>query len=74
MNAEPTSTPVATAESDGPFIPAPTGRTACVIGSGFGGLALNTLLKTVALDSNAVQRHRATVLDCLLKRRKGPPR
>ena len=28
-------------------------------------VALNTLLRTVALDSNAVQRHRATVLDCL---------
>ena len=28
-------------------------------------VALNTLLRTVSLDSNAVQRHRATVLDCL---------
>ena len=28
-------------------------------------VALNTLLRTVALDSVAVQRHRATVLDCL---------
>lgn len=28
-------------------------------------VALNTLLKTIALDSNAVQRHRATVLECL---------
>ena len=28
-------------------------------------VALNTLLKTVALDSNAVQRHRTTVLECL---------
>ena len=28
-------------------------------------VALNTLLKTVALDNQAVQRHRATILDCL---------
>ena len=28
-------------------------------------VALNTLLKTVAMDSQAVQRHRATVLECL---------
>jgi AP-1 complex subunit gamma-1 len=28
-------------------------------------VALNTLLRTVDFDSNAVQRHRATVLDCL---------
>ena len=28
-------------------------------------VALNTLLKTVTLDSQAVQRHRATILDCL---------
>jgi len=28
-------------------------------------VALNTLLKTVALDSQAVQRHRATILECL---------
>ncbi|TRY75880.1 hypothetical protein TCAL_13007 [Tigriopus californicus] len=28
-------------------------------------VALNTLLKTVNIDANAVQRHRATVLDCL---------
>lgn len=28
-------------------------------------VALNTLLKTVSLDSQAVQRHRATILDCL---------
>ncbi len=28
-------------------------------------VALNTLLKTVALDMQAVQRHRATVLECL---------
>ncbi len=28
-------------------------------------VALNTLLRTVDLDINAVQRHRATVLDCL---------
>ena len=28
-------------------------------------VALNTLLKTVSMDSQAVQRHRATVLECL---------
>lgn len=28
-------------------------------------VALNTLLKTVAVDHAAVQRHRATILDCL---------
>ena len=28
-------------------------------------VALNTLLKTVTLDNQAVQRHRATILDCL---------
>uniref|UniRef100_A0A0N5AV06 AP-1 complex subunit gamma n=1 Tax=Syphacia muris TaxID=451379 RepID=A0A0N5AV06_9BILA len=28
-------------------------------------VALNTLLKTVAVDYNAVQRHRTTVVDCL---------
>ncbi len=28
-------------------------------------VALNTLLRTVAIDAGAVQRHRATVLDCL---------
>ena len=28
-------------------------------------VALNTLLKTVAMDSQAVQRHRATILECL---------
>ena len=28
-------------------------------------VALNTLLKTVAVDYNAVQRHRTTILDCL---------
>lgn len=28
-------------------------------------VALNTLLKTVSVDYNAVQRHRNTILDCL---------
>lgn len=28
-------------------------------------VALNTLLKTVHADYNAVQRHRTTILDCL---------
>lgn len=28
-------------------------------------MALNTLLKTVNIDHSAVQRHRATILDCL---------
>ena len=28
-------------------------------------MALNTLLKTVHIDHNAVQRHRNTILDCL---------
>jgi len=28
-------------------------------------VALNTLLKTVHVDHNAVQRHRTTILDCL---------
>ena len=28
-------------------------------------VALNSLLKTVHTDMNAVQRHRTTVLDCL---------
>lgn len=28
-------------------------------------MALNTLLKTVYVDHNAVQRHRNTILDCL---------
>ena len=28
-------------------------------------VALNTLLKTVHIDHNAVQRHRNTILDCL---------
>mgnify|MGYP001378362607 CR=1 FL=1 len=28
-------------------------------------VALNTLLKTVSVDHAAVQRHRATILDCL---------
>lgn len=28
-------------------------------------VALNTLLKTVSVDYNAVQRHRTTVVDCL---------
>ena len=28
-------------------------------------VALNTLLKTVTVDNTAVQRHRATILDCL---------
>ena len=28
-------------------------------------MALNTLLRTVAVDYNAVQRHRTTILDCL---------
>ena len=28
-------------------------------------VALNTLLKTVSVDNSAVQRHRATILDCL---------
>jgi AP-1 complex subunit gamma-1 len=32
-------------------------------------VALNTLLKTVALDIQAVQRHRATVLECLKVRK-----
>ena len=31
----------------------------------FSYVALNTLLKTVHLDHNAVQRHRNTILDCL---------
>ena len=28
-------------------------------------VALNTLLKTVHIDTTAVQRHRSTILDCL---------
>lgn len=28
-------------------------------------MALNTLLKTVSMDNNAVQRHRNTILECL---------
>lgn len=28
-------------------------------------MALNTLLKTVYLDTSAVQRHRSTILECL---------
>ena len=28
-------------------------------------IALNTLLKTVTADYQAVQRHRSTILDCL---------
>ena len=28
-------------------------------------VALNTLLRTVTMDSTAVQRHRATILECL---------
>lgn len=28
-------------------------------------VALDTLLKTVSIDNNAVQRHRTTVVDCL---------
>ena len=28
-------------------------------------MALNTLLKTVHVENNAVQRHRNTILDCL---------
>ncbi|WP_261389011.1 phytoene desaturase [Qipengyuania aquimaris] len=55
MNAEPTSPPVATAESDGPFIPAPTGRTACVIGSGFGGLALAIRLQSAGIQTTVIE-------------------
>ena len=28
-------------------------------------VALNTLLRTVSMDSTAVQRHRATIIECL---------
>ena len=37
----------------------------CYLLKRFRYVALNTLLKTVALDSQAVQRHRATILECL---------
>ena len=38
MNTE-TAIPVTPSDSTEPFVPAPTGRTACVVGAGFGGLA-----------------------------------
>ncbi len=30
-------------------------------------VALNTLLKSIHIDHNAVQRHRNTILDCLME-------
>lgn len=41
------------------------GRLVIVLLGHFRYVALNTLLKTVYLDTSAVQRHRSTILECL---------
>ena len=54
MNAEIMSASLAPA-SDGPFIPEPTGKTACVIGSGFGGLALAIRLQSAGIATTVIE-------------------
>ena len=54
MNAD-TSTFAATDETTGPVEPMPTGRSACVIGSGFGGLALAIRLQSAGVDTVVVE-------------------
>ena len=58
MNTE-TAIPVTPSDSTEPFVPAPTGRTACVVGAGFGGLALAIrigVLQTFDLEVAPSQR------------------
>ena len=54
MNAD-TSTFAATDETTGPVEPMPTGRSACVIGSGFGGLALAIRLQSAGIQTTVVE-------------------
>ncbi len=54
MNAD-TSTLAATDETTGPVEPMPTGRSACVIGSGFGGLALAIRLQSAGIQTTVVE-------------------
>ena len=54
MNAD-TSTFAAADETTGPVEPMPTGRSACVIGSGFGGLALVIRLQSAGIQTTVVE-------------------
>ncbi|WP_156488707.1 FAD-dependent oxidoreductase, partial [Erythrobacter sp. HI0077] len=54
MNTE-TAIPVTPSDSTEPFVPAPTGRTACVVGAGFGGLALAIRLQSAGITTTVVE-------------------
>ncbi|WP_247713480.1 phytoene desaturase [Qipengyuania sphaerica] len=55
MNAETTYPPVPADLPETPTIPEPTGRTACVIGSGFGGLALAIRLQSAGIATTVIE-------------------
>ena len=54
MNAETNTPPTATGETTVAGVPA-TGKTACVVGSGFGGLALAIRLQSAGIQTTVVE-------------------
>ena len=55
MNAPNKTITKGPSRADGPFIPEPTGRSTCVIGAGFGGLALAIRLQSAGIATTVIE-------------------